>query len=345
MSMNEAGRDNREEIIKQAMSIIEKKYGKGAIMFLSQNVLAADVEVIKTGSILLNIALGVGGFPRGRVVEIFGPEASGKTTIALHAIAEAQKKGGIAAFIDAEHALDPAYASRIGVQVDRLLISQPSTAEEALDIVDTLVRSGSIDIVVLDSVAALAPRMELEGGIGEPTVGLQARLMSQALRRLTGYISKTKTVAIFVNQLREKIGTNYGPSETTPGGRALKFYASVRLDVRKRDYIRIGGGDQIVGAWTRVRVVKNKLAAPFKEAELELFYGEGISREGEILGLAEGTGVVKRSGSWYTFGEYRLGQGREGVRQFLKENPEIAQKILLASLEKMGIDPKIALND
>ncbi|WP_438314987.1 recombinase RecA [Candidatus Caldatribacterium sp. SIUC1] len=343
--MNEVGRDSREEIIRQAMSIIEKKYGKGAIMFLSQNVLAADVEVIKTGSILLNIALGVGGFPRGRVVEIFGPEASGKTTIALHAIAEAQKKGGIAAFIDAEHALDPAYASRIGVQVDRLLISQPTTAEEALDIVDTLVRSGSIDIVVLDSVAALAPRMELEGGIGEPTVGLQARLMSQALRRLTGYISKTKTVAIFVNQLREKIGTNYGPSETTPGGRALKFYASVRIDVRKKDYIRIGGGDQIVGAWTKVRVVKNKLAAPFKDADLELFYGEGISREGEILDLAEGAGVVKRSGSWYAFGEYRLGQGREGVRQFLKENPEIAQKILLASLEKMGIDPKIALND
>jgi len=342
--MNEAGRDSREEIIRQAMSIIEKKYGKGAIMFLSQNVLAADVEVIKTGSILLNIALGVGGFPRGRVVEIFGPEASGKTTIALHAIAEAQKKGGIAAFIDAEHALDPAYASRIGVQIDRLLISQPTTAEEALDIVDTLVRSGSIDIVVLDSVAALAPRMELEGGIGEPTVGLQARLMSQALRRLTGYISKTKTVAIFVNQLREKIGTNYGPSETTPGGRALKFYASVRLDVRKKDYIRTGG-EQIVGAWTKVRVVKNKLAAPFKDADLELFYGEGISREGEILDLAEGAGVVKRSGSWYAFGEYRLGQGREGVRQFLKENPEVAQKILLASLEKMGIDPKIALND
>lgn len=313
-------------------------------MFLSQNALAADVEVIKTGSILLNIALGVGGFPRGRVVEIFGPEASGKTTIALHAIAEAQKKGGIAAFIDAEHALDPAYASRIGVQIDRLLISQPTTAEEALDIVDTLVRSGSIDIVVLDSVAALAPRMELEGGIGEPTVGLQARLMSQALRRLTGYISKTKTVAIFVNQLREKIGTNYGPSETTPGGRALKFYASVRLDVRKKDYIRTGG-EQIVGAWTKVRVVKNKLAAPFKDADLELFYGEGISREGEILDLAEGAGVVKRSGSWYAFGEYRLGQGREGVRQFLKENPEVAQKILLASLEKMGIDPKIALND
>lgn len=314
-------------------------------MFLSQNVLTADIEVIKTGSILLNIALGVGGFPRGRVVEIFGPEASGKTTIALHAIAEAQKKGGIAAFVDAEHALDPAYASRIGVQVEKLLLSQPTTAEEALDIVDTLVRSGSIDVVVLDSVAALAPRMELEGSIGEPMVGLQARLMSQALRRLTGYISKTKTVAIFVNQLREKIGMNYGPAETTPGGRALKFYASVRLDVRRKDYIRVGGSEQIVGAWTKVRVVKNKLAAPFKEAELELFYGEGISKEGEILDLGEQAGVIKRSGSWYAFGEYRLGQGREGSRQFLKENPEIAQKILLVALEKMGIDPKIALND
>lgn len=314
-------------------------------MFLSQNVLTADIEVIKTGSVLLNIALGVGGLPRGRVVEIFGPEASGKTTIALHAIAEAQKKGGIAAFVDAEHALDPAYASRIGVQMDKLLLSQPTTAEEALDIVDTLVRSGSIDIVVLDSVAALAPRMELEGSIGEPMLGLQARLMSQALRRLTGYISKTKTVAIFVNQLREKIGMNYGPSETTPGGRALKFYASVRLDVRRKDYIRVGGSEQIVGAWTKVRVVKNKLAAPFKEADLELFYGEGISKEGEILDLAESAGVIRRSGSWYSFGEYRLGQGREGSRQFLKENPEIAQKILLAALEKMGIDPKIALND
>ncbi|MCS7241393.1 MAG: recombinase RecA [Candidatus Caldatribacterium sp.] len=337
--------EERLESIKQAMNIIERKYGKGAIMFLSQNVLTADIEVIKTGSILLNIALGVGGFPRGRVVEVFGPEASGKTTIALHAIAEAQKKGGIAAFVDAEHALDPTYASRIGVQMDRLLLSQPTTAEEALDIVDTLVRSGSIDIVVLDSVAALAPRMELEGSIGEPMVGLQARLMSQALRRLTGYISKTKTVAIFVNQLREKIGMNYGPSETTPGGRALKFYASVRLDVRRKDYIRVGGSEQIVGAWTKVRVVKNKLAAPFKEADLELFYGEGISKEGEIIDLGESAGVIRRSGNWYSFGEYRLGQGREGSRQFLKENPDIAQRILLAALEKMGIDPKIALND
>lgn len=338
-------KNSREEILKQAMSIIERKYGKGAIMFLSQNVLTTDVEVIKTGSVLLNIALGIGGLPRGRVVEIFGPEASGKTTIALHAIAEVQKKGGVAAFIDAEHALDPAYASRIGVQVDKLLISQPSTAEEALDIVDTLVRSGGVDVVVLDSVAALAPRMELDGDVGDPTMGLQARLMSQALRRLTGYISKTKTVAIFVNQLREKIGVNYGPSETTPGGRALKFYASVRIDVRRKDYIRVGGGEQIIGAWTRVRVVKNKLAAPFKEADLELFYGEGISREGEILDLAEKAGVIKRSGSWYSSGEYRLGQGREGARQFLKENPEIAREILMTALEKMNVDPKVALND
>jgi len=346
-SVNEekATKSSKEETLKQAMSIIERRYGKGAIMFLSQNVLATDVEVIKTGSVLLNIALGVGGLPRGRVVEIFGPEASGKTTIALHAIAEAQRKGGLAAFVDAEHALDPVYAARIGVQVDRLLISQPSTAEEALDIVDTLIRSGSIDVVVLDSVAALVPKMELEGGIGEPTVGLQARLMSQALRRLTGYISKTKTVAIFVNQLREKIGMNYGPAETTPGGRALKFYASVRLDVRRKDYIRVGNGEQIVGARTKVRVVKNKLASPFREAELELFYGEGISKEGEILDLGEEAGVVKRSASWYSFLEYRLGQGKEGSRQFLKENPDIAKRILLAALEKIGVDPKIALND
>ncbi len=333
---------DREETLRQAIGLIERKYGRGAIMFLSQNVLATDVEVIKTGSILLNIALGVGGLPRGRIVEIFGPEASGKTTIALHIIAEAQKKGGLAVFIDAEHALDPVYAGKIGVQTDKLLISQPTTAEEALDIIDALVRSGSVDVVVLDSVAAMVPSTELEGGIGEPSVGLQARLMSQALRRLTGYISKTKTVVIFVNQLREKIGNTYGPSETTPGGRALKFYATVRLDVRKKDYLRTGS-DEIIGAKTRVKVVKNKLASPFKEAELEIIYGEGISKEGEILSLGEITGVLKKSGSWFSFEEYRLGQGRDSVKQFLKENPQVGEKILLAALEKMGVDPKIAL--
>ena len=329
----------REDMIKQAINSIEKKYGKGAIMYLSQDVLTADVEVIKTGSILLNVALGVGGFPRGRVVEIFGPEASGKTTIALHAIAEAQKQGGIAAFVDTEHALDPAYASKIGVQIDKLLISQPGSAEEALDIVDALVRTGGVDMVVLDSVAALVPQMELEGSMSDSYIGLQARLMSQALRRLTAYISKTKTVAIFVNQLREKIAMSYGPSETTPGGRALKFYASVRLDVRRKDYLKLG--EETIGALTRVKVVKNKVASPFKEAE---FDGEGISREGEILNLGDTTGVIKKSGSWFSFGEYRLGQGRDNARQFLKENPEIAEEILLSALSKMGIKPTVAFN-
>ena len=332
----------REDMIKQAINSIEKKYGKGAIMYLSQDVLTADVEVIKTGSILLNVALGVGGFPRGRVVEIFGPEASGKTTIALHAIAEAQKQGGIAAFVDTEHALDPAYASKIGVQIDKLLISQPGSAEEALDIVDALVRTGGVDMVVLDSVAALVPQMELEGSMSDSYIGLQARLMSQALRRLTAYISKTKTVAIFVNQLREKIAMSYGPSETTPGGRAVKFYASVRLDVRRKDYLKLG--EETIGALTRVKVVKNKVASPFKEAELELIYGEGISREGEILNLGDTTGVIKKSGSWFSFGEYRLGQGRDNARQFLKENPEIAEEILLSALSKMGIKPTVAFN-
>jgi len=342
MSEEKSSKDLREDVINQAISSIEKKYGKGAIMYLSQDVLTADIEVIKTGSVLLNIALGVGGFPRGRVVEIFGPEASGKTTIALHAIAEAQKQGGIAAFVDTEHALDPSYASKIGVQIDKLLISQPGSAEEALDIVDALVRTGGVDIVVLDSVAALVPQMELEGGMSDSYIGLQARLMSQALRRLTAYISKTKTVAIFVNQLREKIAMAYGPSETTPGGRALKFYASVRLDVRRREYLR--SGDEIIGALTRIKVVKNKVASPFKEAELELIYGEGISQEGEILSLGETTGVVKKSGSWFSFGEYRLGQGRDNARQFLKENPEVAKEILSAALSQMEVDPVIAFN-
>ncbi|NLJ38552.1 MAG: recombinase RecA [Candidatus Atribacteria bacterium] len=334
---------DKEDMVKQAINMIEKKYGKGAIMLLSQETMATDIEIIKTGSVLLNMALGVGGIPRGRVVEIYGPEASGKTTIALHIIAEAQKKGGIAAFIDAEHALDPIYAGKIGVQVDKLLISQPSTAEEALDIVDTLVRSGAVDAVVLDSVAALVPRAELEGTIGEQIVGLQARLMSQALRKLTGFISKTRTVAIFVNQLRETIGNIYGPTETTPGGRALKFYASVRIDVRKRDFIRITD-NEIIGTKTRVKVVKNKVASPFKEVEIELIYGEGISKEGEVLTLGENTGLVKRAGSWFSFNDNRLGQGRENTRAFLKENPDVANQILIAALEKMNVDPNLVMN-
>ncbi|HSV31013.1 MAG TPA: recombinase RecA [Atribacteraceae bacterium] len=335
--------NEKDEMVQQAIGMIEKKYGKGSIMFLNRDNLLENVEVIKTGSVLLNIALGVGGLPRGRVVEIFGPEGSGKTTIALHSIAQAQKHGGIAAFVDAEHALDPHYVGKIGVQFDKLLISQPDTAEEALDIVDTLVRSGGVDVVVLDSVAALVPRVELEGSIGDQTIGLQARLMSQALRKLTGYISKTRTVAIFVNQLREKIGVMFGPSETTPGGRALKFYASVRIDVRKRDFIR-DGNDQIVGSKTRLKVVKNKVASPFKEVEIELFYGEGISQEGEIVNLAEDTKVLKKSGSWYSFEEFRLGQGRDNVRAYLRENQDVAEKILIAALEKMEVSPQLAMN-
>jgi recombination protein RecA len=334
---------DKEDMVKQAINMIEKKYGKGSIMLLNQETMTTDIEIIKTGSVLLNMALGVGGIPRGRVVEIYGPEASGKTTIALHIIAEAQKKGGIAAFIDAEHALDPIYAGKIGVQVDKLLISQPSTAEEALDIVDTLVRSGAVDAVVLDSVAALVPRAELEGTIGEQIIGLQARLMSQALRKLTGFISKTRTVAIFVNQLRETIGNIYGPTETTPGGRALKFYASVRIDVRKRDFIRITD-NEIVGTKTRIKVVKNKVASPFKEAEIELIYGEGISKEGEVLTIGENTGLVKRAGSWFSFNDNRLGQGRENTRSFLKENPDVASQILIAALEKMNVDPNLVMN-
>jgi len=335
----------RDEMIKQAISNLERKYGKGVVMPFGKGLAISDVEVIKTGSILLNIALGVGGLPRGRIIEIFGPEASGKTTLALHAIAEAQKKGGLAVFVDAEHALDPTYAQKIGVQTDKLLLAQPTTAEEAIDIVDALTRSGGIDIIVLDSVAALVPKAELDGGIDEASIGLQARMMSQALRIITGYISKTKTVVVFVNQLREKIrmGFGYGPTETTPGGRALKFYASIRIDVRRKAYIN--QGNETIGAQTVVKVVKNKLAPPFKSAEIDLFYGEGISRESEIFALGERAKVIKKSGSWYSFGDYRLGQGRENARQFLKENPEVAEKILYQSLNELGIDPRIALNE
>lgn len=335
----------RDEMVKQAISNLERKYGKGVIMPFGKGLIVSDVEVIKTGSILLNIALGVGGLPRGRIIEIFGPEASGKTTLALHAIAEAQKKGGLAVFVDAEHALDPTYAQKIGVQTDKLLLAQPTTAEEAIDIVDALTRSGGIDIIVLDSVAALVPKAELDGGIDEASIGLQARMMSQALRIITGYISKTKTVVIFVNQLREKIrmGFGYGPTETTPGGRALKFYASVRIDVRRKAYINQGG--ETIGAQTVVKVVKNKLAPPFKSAEIDLFYGEGICRESEIFALGETTKIIKKSGSWYSFEDYRLGQGRENARQFLKENPEVADKILYQALNELGIDPRIALNE
>ncbi len=283
------------------------------------------MEVIPTGALALDVALGIGGIPRGRIVEIFGPEGSGKTTVALHIVAEAQKLGGIAAFIDAEHALDPVYASNLGVDIENLLISQPDTGEQALEIVEALVRSGAVDCIVVDSVAALAPRAEIEGEMGDAHVGLQARLMSQALRKLTAVVSKSKSTAIFINQVREKIGVMFGNPEVTPGGRALKFYSSVRLDVRRIENIK--QGTQTIGARTRIRVVKNKLAPPFKEAEVDIIFGEGISKEGSLLDVGVETGIVTRTGTWYSYGDVRLGQGKENSRQFLRENPEISQEI------------------
>ncbi|MDN5277168.1 MAG: recombination protein RecA [Clostridiales bacterium] len=315
---------DKAKALEMAISQIERQFGKGSIMKLGQSS-HMNVEVISTGVLDLDIALGVGGLPRGRVVEIFGPESSGKTTVALHVIAEAQKAGGIAAFVDAENALDPQYAKNLGVDIDNLLVSQPDTGEQALEITEALVRSGAVDVIVVDSVAALVPRAELEGEMGDAHVGLQARLMSQALRKLSGAINKSRTVAIFINQLREKVGVTFGNPETTPGGRALKFYASVRLDVRRVDTIK--QGSETIGSRTRVKVVKNKVAPPFKEAEFDIIYGEGISREGSILDLACSINIVNKSGAWYSYGDIRLGQGKENARQFLKENPHIAAEI------------------
>lgn len=311
--------------LELAMNQIERNFGKGSIMRLGDTPDRFNVEVIPTGCLALDLALGVGGVPRGRVVEIYGPESSGKTTVALHIIAEAQKAGGIAAFIDAEHALDPYYAQKLGVDIDNLLVSQPDTGEQALEIAETLVRSGALDVIVIDSVAALVPRAELEGEMGDIHVGLQARLMSQALRKLTGSISKSRATAIFINQIREKVGIMFGNPETTPGGRALKFYASVRLEVRKVDSIK--QGNEVIGSRTRVKVVKNKVAPPFKQAEFDIMYGEGISREGSILDVGLDFGVISKSGSWFSYGEERLGQGRENAKAFLKEHPEIASEI------------------
>lgn len=315
---------DKAKALEMAISQIERQFGKGSIMKLGQSS-HMNVEVISTGVLDLDIALGVGGLPRGRVVEIFGPESSGKTTVALHVIAEAQKSGGIAAFVDAENALDPKYAKNLGVDIDNLLVSQPDTGEQALEITEALVRSGAVDVIVVDSVAALVPRAELDGEMGDAHVGLQARLMSQALRKLSGAINKSRTVAIFINQLREKVGVTFGNPETTPGGRALKFYASVRLDVRRVDTIK--QGSEPIGSRTRVKVVKNKVAPPFKEAEFDIIYGEGISREGSILDLASSINIINKSGAWYSYGDIRLGQGRENARQFLKENPHIAAEI------------------
>lgn len=316
---------DREKALDLALAQIEKQFGKGSIMRLGQESTRAAIEVVSTGCLTLDLAMGVGGLPRGRVVEIYGQESSGKTTVALHAIAEAQKSGGVAAFIDVEHALDPSYASKLGVNLDDLLISQPDTGEQALEIAEALVRSGAVDIIVVDSVAALVPRAEIEGEMGDAHVGLQARLMSQALRKLTGAISKSRTTAVFINQLREKVGIMFGNPETTPGGRALKFYSSIRLEVRRIDSLK--QGTEVVGNRTRVKVVKNKVAPPFKQAEFDILYGEGISREGSILDLAVDLGMVQKSGAWYAYGDIRLGQGRENTRDYLKANPEIAEEL------------------
>jgi recombination protein RecA len=315
-------KDGKEKAIGLAIAQIERQFGKGAIMRLGAQPSALDVAVISTGAISLDAALGVGGIPRGRVTEIFGPEASGKTTIALHLIAEVQKTGGIAAFVDAEHALDPVYAQKLGVKTDELLISQPDTGEQALEIAETLVRSGAIDVIVVDSVAALVPKAEIDGEMGDTQMGLQARLMSQALRKLTGIISKSKTSMIFINQLRQKIGMFVGNPETTTGGNALKFYASVRLDVRRISQVK--DGDEVIGSRIRAKVVKNKVAPPFRQAEFDMMYGVGISREGDLLDLASERGLVAKSGAWYAYQEERIGQGRENAKKYLKEHPDVA---------------------
>jgi recombination protein RecA len=325
----------RQKVIEMAVGQIEKQFGKGAIMRLGQKDAVAAIPAISTGSVSLDYALGIGGVPRGRVVEIFGPESSGKTTLSLQVIAEAQKLGGMAAFVDAEHALDAKYAQKLGVDLDNLLVSQPDNGEQALEIVEVLVRSGGVDVVVVDSVAALVPRAEIEGEMGEAQMGLQARLMSQALRKLTGVVSKSKTCLIFINQLREKIGVMFGNPETTTGGRALKFYSSVRIDIRRIGAIK--DGDVVVGGRTRVKVVKNKVAPPFREAEFDVMYGEGISKEGDLLDLAVDKKIVDKSGTWFAFSGERLGQGRENVKQFMKDNPVVRQAIEDRVRKELGL--------
>jgi len=319
------------DALENALSSIEKAHGKGSIMRLGESKAKLNIEAIPTGALTLDVALGIGGIPRGRIVEIFGPESSGKTTVALHMIAEAQKADGIAAFIDAEHALDPTYAKNLGVNIDELLISQPDTGEQALEIAEALVRSGAVDIVVVDSVAALTPRAEIEGEMGDSHVSLQARLMSQAMRKLTGALSKSRCTAVFINQLREKVGVMFGSPEVTTGGRALKFYSSIRLDIRRVETLK--QGDNTVGHRVRVRVVKNKIAPPFKEAEFDIIYGQGISYEGTILDMGVEKNVINKSGSWYSYGDLRLGQGRENVRDFLRENPQVCSEVEAKVLE------------
>lgn len=336
LQMTGKGTMDKGKALDAALSQIERAYGKGSIMRLGQRENAVDIDAISTGSIGLDLGLGIGGLPRGRIVEIYGPESSGKTTLALHVVAEAQKKGGTCAFVDAEHALDPQYANKLGVNLDDLLISQPDAGEQALEIADTLVRSGALDVLVVDSVAALVPKAELEGDMGDSHVGLQARLMSQALRKLTGSVSRSKTLVIFINQIRMKIGVMFGSPETTTGGNALKFYSSVRLDIRRIGSIK--DKDEIVGNQTKVKVAKNKMAPPFKVIEFDIMYGEGISKTGELLDLGVKAGIVDKSGAWYSYESERLGQGKENSRTFLKENPEIARKIENDIRESAGLD-------
>ena len=329
---------DRQAALEQALKQIEKQFGKGSVMKLGEKS-DAKIETISSGSLALDAALGVGGYPRGRIIEIYGPESSGKTTVALHAIAEVQAKGGQAAFIDAEHALDPAYAQKLGVNIDELLLSQPDTGEQGLEIAEALVRSGAVDIIVVDSVAALVPKAEIEGEMGDSHMGLQARLMSQALRKLSGAINKSKTIAIFINQIREKIGVMFGNPETTPGGRALKFYSTVRLEVRRAETLK--QGTEMIGNRTKIKVVKNKVAPPFRVAEVDIMYGEGISKVGEIVDIGSEMDILQKSGSWYSYNDERVGQGRENAKQFLKENPDIRHKIEMQIRESYGLESEI----
>ncbi|TPV44474.1 recombinase RecA [Bacillus dicomae] len=333
---------DRQAALDMALKQIEKQFGKGSIMKLGEQA-ERRVSTISSGSLALDVALGVGGYPRGRIIEIYGPESSGKTTVSLHAIAEVQRQGGQAAFIDAEHAMDPVYAQKLGVNIDELLLSQPDTGEQGLEIAEALVRSGAVDIIVIDSVAALVPKAEIEGDMGDSHVGLQARLMSQALRKLSGAINKSKTIAIFINQIREKVGVMFGNPETTPGGRALKFYSTVRLEVRRAEQLK--QGNDIVGNKTKVKVVKNKVAPPFRVAEVDIMYGEGISREGEILDMASELDIVQKSGAWYSYNEERLGQGRENSKQFLKENTDLREEIAFFVRDHHGISEDSGVED
>ncbi|MCL2698992.1 MAG: recombinase RecA [Defluviitaleaceae bacterium] len=333
--------DDRQRALERTLAVIEKQFGKGAVMKMGESV-DTSVQVVPTGSLSIDIALGVGGIPRGRIIEIYGPESSGKTTVALHCVAEVQKRGGICGYIDAEHALDPVYAKKIGVNIDELYISQPDDGEQALEIAEAMVRSCAIDLVIVDSVAALTPRAEIEGDMGDSHVGLQARLMSQALRKLTGIAKKTNCTIIFINQLREKIGITYGPSETTTGGRALKFYSSVRIDIRKSEWIK--QGDEFVGTRTKVKIAKNKVAPPFKVCEFDIMYGKGISRTGDVLDLAVECGIANKSGAWFSYGTVRLGQGRENAKAYLEDYPEICDELEDASRKHFGLPDMESLN-